>query len=264
MSDQKPRSKRTAGRDIEARFRNLRWWNTGVGLILAVEAVVIAVLASDFKLPVTATYMQGPPGTESTLTRIGSFPLAWGVFAFMALSALALLLIASPGVFGWYKRNLRSDRNYGRWIEYSVTSSLMIVLIALICGITDIAAILAIFGVNASMILFGLLMEKYENPGKPKWLAFWFGSFAGLIPWIAIFVYLVNPGLDGVQPPGFVYAILVTYFVLFNCFAVNMVLQYKKIGRWRDYLFGEKTYIVLSLTAKSLLSWLVFANTLIG
>jgi hypothetical protein len=139
----------------------------------------------------------------------------------------------------------------------------MIVLIAMICGITDIAAILALFGVNASMILFGLLMEKYENPGKPKWLAFWFGSFAGLIPWIAIFVYLVNPGLDGVQPPGFVYGILVTYFVLFNCFAINMVLQYKKVGRWSDYLFGEKAYIVLSLTAKSLLAWLVFANTLI-
>ena len=67
----------------------------------------------------------------------------------MALSALALLLIASPGVFGWYKRNLAADRNYGRWIEYSITSSLMIVLIAMICGITDIAAMIAIFGVNA-------------------------------------------------------------------------------------------------------------------
>ena len=73
----------------------------------------------------------------------------------MALSALALLLIASPGVFGWYKRNLAERRNYGRWIEYSITSSLMIVLITMICGITDIAAMIAIFGVNASMILFG-------------------------------------------------------------------------------------------------------------
>jgi hypothetical protein len=264
MANRKTASRHPAEKDSEARFKNLRWWNVCVGLILVVEAVVIAVLATDFRLPVTASYLQGPPGTDPAFTRIGGFPLAWGVFAFMLLSGLALLLIASPGIFGWYKRNLRYDRNYGRWIEYSVTSSLMIVLIAMICGIGDIAAILAIFGVNASMILFGLLMEKYENPGKPNWLAFWFGSFAGIIPWIAIFVYLVNPGIDGSSPPGFVYAILVTYFVLFNCFAVNMVLQYKKVGRWRDYLTGEKVYIVLSLTAKSLLSWLVFANTLIG
>jgi hypothetical protein len=52
-------------------------------------------------------------------------------------------------------------------------------------------------------------------------------------------------------------------FIFFNCFAINMVLQYKQLGRWRDYLFGEKAYIILSLTAKSLLAWQVFANVLI-
>jgi hypothetical protein len=245
------------------RIKRLRWWNIIVGLVLAAEAVVLAVLANDFRLPVTATYMQGPPGTETTLTRIGGLPLAWGVFAFMAISAVSLLTIASPGVFGWYKRNLLRNRNYGRWIEYSVSSSLMIVLITMLVGITDIAAMLAIFGVNASMILFGLLMEKYENPGRPSWLSYWFGSFAGIIPWIGIVVYMVTPGFDGAEPPGFVYAIIISYFVFFFSFAVNMVLQYKQIGRWRDYLFGEKTYILLSLTSKSLLTWLVFANTLI-
>jgi len=69
--------------------------------------------------------------------------------------------------------------------------------------------------------------------------------------------------MDGEQPPGFVWGILASYFVFFMSFAVNMVLQYKKVGRWRDYLFGEKAYIILSLTSKSLLTWLVFANTLI-
>jgi len=254
---------RAAATELEGRFRNLRWWNVIVGIVLAVEAVVMAVLATDFRLPVTGTFLQGPPGTEGVLTRIGGLPLAWGTFAFMALSAIALLTIASPGVFGWYKRNLRYERNYGRWIEYSITSSLMIVLIAMVCGITDIAAMLAIFGVNASMILFGLLMEKYENPGEPNWLSFWFGSFAGIIPWIAIVVYLASPGVDGASPPGFVWAILISYFVFFMSFAVNMFLQYRQVGRWRDYLFGEKVYILLSLTSKSLLTWLVFANTLI-
>jgi hypothetical protein len=248
----------------ERRLNKLRLWNLVVGLILAAQAVIIAVLANNFSLPVVATYMDGPPGTESSLTKLGSFPLAWGVFAFMAISAAALLIIASPGVFGWYKRNLLKNRNYGRWIEYSISSSLMIVLITMICGITDVAAMIAIFGVNASMILFGLLVEKYENPGKPSWLSFWFGSFAGIIPWIAIVIYIWSPGLSGARPPGFVYGIIASYFVFFNCFAVNMVLQYKQVGRWRDYIFGEKAYILLSLTSKALLAWLVFANTLIG
>jgi len=247
---------------IERKLRNLRVWNIVVGLILAVQAVLMAVLTNDFALPVTATFMQGPPGSAASLQQIWSIQTGWGVFTFMAISAAALLLIASPTVFPWYKRNLLQSRNYGRWIEYFFSSSIMIVLISQICGISDIAALLAIFGINACMILFGALQEKYEKPGKPNLLSFWFGSFAGIIPWIAIVVYVISPGVSA-SPPGFVYAIIVSLFIFFNCFAINMILQYKQIGPWRDYLYGEKVYITLSLTAKSLLSWLVFANVLI-
>jgi hypothetical protein len=255
---------RVVDANVETRLRKLRWWNIVVGLILAVQAVVIAVLANDFALPVVATFMGGPPGTEPTLHQIGEFPLGWGVFAFMAISAAALLIIASPGVFGWYKRNLLKDRNYGRWMEYSISSSLMIVLIVMICGVSDLAALIAIFAVNACMILFGLLMEKYEKPGNPNWLSFIFGCFAGIIPWIIVLIYVWSPGFGDQQPPGFVYGIIASLFVFFNIFAINMVLQYKKVGRWRDYLFGEKVYIILSLTAKALLAWQVFSATLAG
>jgi hypothetical protein len=254
-----------SGTEIETRLRRLRWWNVIVGLILVAQAAVVAALATDFSLPVVGNFMDGPPGTPTgEPTHLGDFPLAWGVFAFLALSGLALLIIASPGVFTWYKRNLLQQRNYGRWIEYSITSSLMIVLIVMICGVSDVAALTAIFGVNASMILFGLLMEKYEKPGKPSWLPFVFGCFAGIIPWIAVVVYVVSPGLSGAEPPAFVYGIIASLFVFFNIFALNMLLQYKQVGRWRDYLFGEKVYIVLSLTAKALLGWQVFAAVLAG
>ncbi|MBV1709038.1 MAG: hypothetical protein KMY54_04200, partial [Erysipelothrix sp.] len=55
----------------------------------------------------------------------------------------------------------------------------------------------------------------------------------------------------------FVWAIVGTYFVAFNTFPINMILQYKGVGKWKDYLYGERTYIVLSLAAKSILAWLV-------
>ena len=38
--------------------------------------------------------------------------------------------------------------------------------------------------------------------------------------------------------------------------------QYRRVGRWRDYLYGERVYMLLSLVAKSLLAWQVFAGTL--
>ncbi len=248
---------------IERRLGRLRIWNISVGLVLAVQAVLIAVLTNNFSLPVTATFMSGPPGTTPKLQHLFNLSTGWGVFVFLAISAGALLIIASPWVFPWYKRNLLQNRNYGRWIEYFFSSSIMIVLISQITGIADIAALLAIFGINACMILFGSLQEKYEKPGRPSWLPFWFGSFAGIIPWIAIIIYVLAPGLNA-SPPGFVYGIIASLFVFFNCFAVNMVLQYKKVGRWQDYLFGEKVYILLSLTAKALLAWQVFFPVLMS
>jgi predicted metal-binding membrane protein len=62
----------------------------------------------------------------------------------------------------------------------------------------------------------------------------------------------------GTNPPAFVYAIFFIYFIVFNIFALNMVLQYKGVGRWKDYLYGERVYIILSFVAKILLAWLVF------
>ena len=253
----------TTEQSNERKLSKLRIWNIAVGLILAVQAILIAVLTNSFSLPVTATFMQGPPGTAPELHHLFNISTGWGCFAFLAISAGALLIIASPAVFPWYKSNLLQSRNYARWIEYFFSASIMIVLISQITGISDIAALMAIFGINACMILFGALQEKYEEPGRPSWLPFWFGAFGGIIPWIAIVIYVWAPGLD-VSPPGFVYGIVASLFVFFNCFAVNMVLQYKKVGPWRDYLYGEKVYILLSLTAKALLAWQVFFPVLMS
>lgn len=51
----------------ERRLGRLRIWNIVVGLILAVQAVMIAVFTNNFSLPVTATFMSGPPGTAPEL-----------------------------------------------------------------------------------------------------------------------------------------------------------------------------------------------------
>jgi hypothetical protein len=92
-----------------------------------------------------------------------------------------------------------------------------------------------------------------------------FGCIAGIVPWIVVAIYLLQPFSDTpVQPPGFVYGIFISLFVLFNIFAVNQWLQYRRVGRWSDYLVGERAYVTLSLVAKSLLAWQVFAGTLAG
>jgi hypothetical protein len=184
---------------------------------------------------------------------------AWAIAAFFALSALAHFTVAGPR-WDSYKVQLLQCRNPYRWLEYSLSASIMIVLIAMLVGINDIAALLALVGVNASMIGFGWIQERYETPGAGLG-PFWIGCVAGIVPWIAIAVYLAGPGANQ-RTPGFVYGIFFSLFVFFNCFALNQWLQYKKVGRWSDYLVGERAYVTLSLVAKSLLAWQIFASTL--
>jgi hypothetical protein len=241
----------------------LRTYNIVMGALHALQGILVLVLANDFTLPVIATFMDGPPGAAPpSVEPLFELSIAWGVAIFLFMSAIAHFAIASPGVYPWYLRNLEQQRNYARWIEYSLSSSVMIVLIAMLTGISDIAALVALFGVNASMILFGWLQEKYETPGENvNWLAYWFGVIAGAVPWIAIGIYLFSPGLDA-SPPGFVYGIFFSLFVFFNGFAIVMVLQYRKVGKWANYAYGESTYVLLSLVAKSALAWQVFGGTL--
>ena len=243
------------------RHRSLRVLNLVVGLVHLAQAGVVLALSNDLSLPVTGSFLRGDPVTvrHPTLPK-EVFSLAIGptVAVFLLLAAIDHLVVAAPRVHAWYERNLERRVNYARWIEFSVSASIMIVLIGLFVGIRDLAAVIGLFAVNSAMILFGLLMERFQQPGKADWTPFWFGSLAGLVPWVAIFVYLVEPP----TVPGFVWVITAVQFLLFASFAVNMALQYRQVGPWRDYLVGERTYIILSLIAKSLLAWLIFGNVL--
>jgi hypothetical protein len=243
----------------------LRGYNLIVGLILLAQAIAIFVLSNDFSLPVTASFMAGPPGSAlSPRETLFSIPIGPAVGVFLLLAAIDHLMMAAPGIWPWYRENLARGINYARWWEYSISASIMIVLIAMVTGVSDVGAIIAIFGVNAAMIFFGMVMEIF-NKGRDavNWTPFLFGCVAGIVPWIVIAYQFIGAVNRSEGPPGFVYGIVISLFVLFNSFAVNMVLQYRKGGPWRDYLFGEKAYIFLSLTAKTLLAWQIFANTLV-
>jgi hypothetical protein len=112
------------------------------------------------------------------------------------------------------------------------------------------------------MILFGWLQEAMNSPGARTrtMLPFWFGTLVGLAPWIAITVNIA--GSETV--PGFVYGIFISLALFFGSFGVNQWLQYRRVGPWAEYAFGEKVYLVLSLAAKSALAWQIFAGSLAG
>lgn len=230
------------------------------------QAAAVLLLSTDFSLPVTAAFLEFDPAERAlnpVLRELFELPIGPAVAVFFLLSAAAHAVVAAPRVREWYERNIASGVNPARWVEYALSASVMIVVIAMLVGIYDVGTLVALFGVNAAMILFGWMMELHNrSTRRVDWTAFWFGAIAGAVPWVVIGVYLAGASGGEGGPPGFVYAIYASIFVAFNAFPVNMALQYRGRGRWAEYAFGERVYMILSLAAKSALGWQVFAGTL--
>jgi hypothetical protein len=252
---------------MEKSYEKLKRFNLVMGVFHLVQGIAMLFLATtviqkiaEFQPTIIQFYQRFNTVTRSLETASKElFQLPFGILvaSFLLISALAhgIIVLNSKR----YIEDLKRGINQFRWFEYALSSSIMIVLISTLFGIYDIASLILIFVVNAAMNLFGLVMEQL-NSGTDKtkvdWGPFVWGTIAGLAPWVAIFLYMFGTGnFDMV--PWFVWAIVGTYFVAFNTFPINMILQYKRIGKWKDYAYGERVYIILSLAAKSILAWLV-------
>lgn len=252
--------------EIIERFKSLRKFNLFMGFLHLVQGILMVVLSNDKTYPIFSNYLAFDRATFSLKPNpqlIYNLRFGPAVSAFLLISAAAHFYISTIG-YAQYVSFLKRKMNPIRFYEYAFSSSLMIVLIGMLVGIWDIGTMIAIFGVNATMNLFGIMFEIHNQyTEKTNWTAFVYGCFAGIIPWTVILLYFYGAlNSAGVKPPAFVYAIIPTIFIFFNVFAVNAFLQYKRVGPWKDYLFGERVYIILSLFSKSALAWMIFAGTL--
>jgi len=250
---------------MEEKYTKLIKFNKTMGFFHFIQGVLMLFLSvnviqklGEFKPQITINFLEFNFDSNSLVQASKNlFVLPFGILvaAFLFISALAHLVIVVNK--GKYVEGLKIRINKFRWYEYAISSSIMIVLIATLFGVYDLGSLILIFVLNACMNLFGLLMEEINiNKDKLNWKPFIFGSIAGIASWVVIFMYMFSSGsLDLI--PWFVWAILITYLITFNIFPINMILQYKKIGKWKEYIYGERIYIVLSLVAKSILAWLV-------
>lgn len=256
-------------RDIKSK---LNIWNWAMAALHTAQGVAVVLLSrSDSLFPVTTNYLTVDPIASSdaapTLVpatrHLFDINLAYVVAAFFFMSAIAHLIIATV-----YRKRYESDLDKGinraRWFEYGISASTMMLAISYLVGVSDISVLLMIFGTTLVMNLLGLVMEIHnQTTAKTNWISYVVGTISGLLPWIVVGIYLWGANYYGEGDiPTFVYYIYASIFVFFSSFAVNMWLQYRRKGRWSEYLYGEKAYMILSLVAKSALAWQVFAGTL--
>lgn len=243
-----------------------------MALLHAVQAVAVLLLSNSSTFPITTNYLTldaaaseaaGSPVLSSAQRTLFDLDMAYLIVGFFAMSAIAHGVIATV-YRKRYEANLRKGINKVRWIEYSLSASTMMVAIALLSGVYDLSSLVMIFALDAIMNLMGLVMEvTNQDKEKPNWLSYWIGCLAGIVPWAVFGIYVWGASAYGAgEIPTFVYWIYGSIFIFFNSFAVNMYLQYRKTGKWANYLYGERTYMILSLVAKSALAWQVFGGTL--
>lgn len=257
-----PTSTPTAPGVTDERLAGLKKWNIGLTVLHGVQAIAMIILASGFSIAITSSFPTGPPGTAAPAPEtLVDVRIGLVVAVFLLLAALDHGITATVGR-ATYERDLRRGINRFRWVEYSVSATIMILLICSLTGITGISTVVTIAGANVAMILFGWLQERMNPPGRTSttMMPFWFGTLAGITPWIAITINVIGAP----QIPTFVLGIFLVQALLFFSFGLNQYLQYKEVGKWSDYAYGEKVYLVLSLVAKSALAWQIFGGTLAG
>lgn len=249
----------------EKTLASLNKYNYTMAFLHGIQGIAVVLLSKAFTIPISTSFLKFDIPSQSLVPAtdvLFNLSLPWLVAAFFFLSSIFHLAIATfykPK----YEANLEKGINKARWYEYSISASVMMVAIALLVGVYDFGSLIMIFALTSGMNLMGLVMEVHNQTTKQtNWLSYWIGCLLGLIPWVIIVLYFWAGSVNGSSAPTFVYWIFGSIFVFFNCFAINMWLQYKKSGAWKDYIYGERAYLILSLVAKSLLAWQVFAGTL--
>lgn len=245
-------------------------WHKWLALVFAVQGVAILLFSAVRTYPVTLNYLgldtlqtnaQGKTVLATGSQSIFDVNLAIVVAVFLFVAAIFHGLLASR----WqekYERDIKNRVNVVRWVEYAISASVMLVTVALVAGVQDLAVLLVVFGTTALFSVLALLAERYSSrAGKANWALFWLSCSAAVLAWIVIKLYILGGAIYG-SVPGYVYWVDVVAFLLFALVPVNLYLQLRKVGNWQNYPYVERMYVLASLAAKTVVAWLIFAAIL--
>lgn len=164
---------------------------------------------------------------------------------------------------GHYANMVASSNNYLRWVEYSISSTVMLLIIALSSGVKDINIYGLIMVTNIAMIAQGQLIEEAVRDGR-SWVIPMLTGFALLIGEFAVIVNSFNTRIkeadeflkknpdiaQGRGIPKWLYYMIFVLFAFYSSFGfISLWGAYTKTS----YEKVEKLYLIFSLAAKATL-----------
>jgi len=261
----------------------LRAWNVAMFLFhSALAAATLAVGNRSLTVPIYKTalvfsFLDEPASADADGERgwvitpeyveQGSLPFTWLVAVFFLLSAAFHLLNATL-LWGYYVRQLEACLTPTRWVEYTLSAPVMIVLISYSLGVRGRDVLLANFVLVATTMPFGYWTElvarprsadEWQRPLRERLLPWAIGHLPQTTAWFLILLNFYD-GQSGSseRAPWFVHLILWGELLLFYSFGFAALLSQVYAPRlfWR----GELAFQVLSLVSKGLLGMVLLAN----
>lgn len=251
-------------------FRKIHILHTIASVFFFILTICFSITLKDITVvPSTsfATGSNGPIGFPAQqIYENSSFNPCILIILFVLLAAIdhaiiSFLCFFHKDLVKWFlfvKKN-----NPIRWFEYCISSTLMLLSICILCGISDINIWILLITTNTIAMLFGNVLELLCSPlnsDDNKVIINWvFYLSAGLVflPWILPLWYFFRGVVEynkisDSNIPSFVYVALLGTFVCFSTFGINSYLYC--VQKKYDFYQAEIFYIILSFVAKFLLS----------
>ena len=191
-----------------------------------------------------------------------TYPLANLVPVFPALSSVNHL--AAVVGRSWYESAvLESKSNWLRWAEYSLSAGDMLWIIASLSGVLELRSLISLLLANVILQYIGYLIERAKESNAGSFILFsllGIGFGVHVYIWSQILISFYNSLESSGEVPGFVYSIIIAMFVFFTAFGVLSALW--ALGVVEDFSNVELGYVILSLTSKSFLTWMVYFGVL--
>jgi hypothetical protein len=243
--------------------------------------------------------MEGSEGTFLVNPRdkvsMMSLSLLWLIFAFHILSALF------QGYTGFSRDYVTNIKQRGvnplRFVEYSLSATIMLVCIALVSGIDEFYAMLAVASLTFVTMMLGLIAELLFDDQlvdrlttrRIGWIAHLTGWVTMLSAYVGVILkqYFVSVRESDVGPPDWVTVAIFVVFGLYNIFGVTQFVQLwykyplhlffkpecvpdpkdpkdpKKVCGMELNVLIEMVYVANSLVTKTLLGWMIIINLVV-
>lgn len=250
------------GQTVNQRIRHLRTLNR---LAAAAHLVLAGGLAYGLVLLGESVTLEGAQailfGGRDADVSAGQSTLFVGLalVLFLLVSVVVHLRVSAPTAFR-YTIGIKTGHNRYRWVDFALSSALLLWVLAEITAITHTGAFLVLIAVNVALLALGARLEKADAPGRALYPGFLIGTLLAALPWLGLLLYLMGPGSSGeTRPSGFIFVLVLTIFGTAGAFTLNQLLPHFRVGPWRDFVFGEGVYIALNLLAKLALTGQIVA-----